>query len=144
MDDYLIGSPNSFISISNLRVRLWPILGTLGFEFIFVGFGEEVPFRGLLQTFLMLRTSGRIRFGRFDMHVAGLILALLFGLAHITNFWSQPFWFAFAQQLYAFALGVLYAYWREKSGSLLAPIIGHNMGDGAEYALIFFLTWLWR
>lgn len=46
---------------------------------------------------------------RFDMHVAGVILALLFGLAHANNFWAQPFWFALAQQFYAFALG-MYAY----------------------------------
>jgi hypothetical protein len=43
------------------------------------------------------------------MHVAGVILALLFGLAHANNFWAQPFWFALAQQFYAFALG-MYAY----------------------------------
>jgi hypothetical protein len=34
------------------------------------------------------------------------------------------------------ALEILYAYWREKSGSLLAPIIGHNASDGVEYVLI--------
>jgi hypothetical protein len=30
------------------------------------------------------------------------------------------------QQIYAFELGILYAYWREKSGSLLAPIVGQR------------------
>jgi len=120
------------------------IAGWMGFELIFVGFAEEIPFRGLMQTFLMQRTSGRIRLGKYDMHVAGVILALLFGLAHLTSFWTRPFWYALGQQGYAFALGILYAYWREKSGSLLASIIGHNMSDGVEYALVFLMIWLWR
>jgi membrane protease YdiL (CAAX protease family) len=129
---------------ADLALTRSSISGWLGFEFIFVGFGEEIPFRGLLQTFLMQRTSGRIRIGKYDMHVAGIILALLFALAHANNFWQRPFWFALAQQLYAFALGILYAYWREKSGSLLASTIGHNIGDGVEYALMFLMLYLWR
>jgi membrane protease YdiL (CAAX protease family) len=128
----------------NLLLSRASVAGWLGFECVFVGFCEEIPFRGLLQTFLMQRTSGCIRLGKFDMHIAGVILAMLFALAHITNFWQRPFWFALAQQVYAFALGILYAYWREKSGSLLASIIGHNLSDGVEYALMFLLTWLWR
>jgi len=61
----------------------------------------------------------------------------LFALAHLSSFWAENFSIAFGQQIYAFALGVLYAYWREKSQSLLAAIIGHNVSDGAEYVLIF-------
>jgi len=120
------------------------LAGWLGFQFIYVGFTEEIPFRGLLQTFLMQRTTGRIRIGSYDMHVAGVVLAVLFALAHVASFWIHPFWFAFAQQLYAIALGILYAYWREKSGSLTAAIIGHNLSDGVEFAITFFLCWLWR
>ena len=65
------------------------------------------------------------------------LLAILFALAHITSFRDRPFWIALGQQVYGFALGILYAYWREKSGSLLAPIIRHNVSDGVEYALMF-------
>jgi uncharacterized protein len=120
------------------------LTGWLIFEFVYVGFTEEIPFRGLLQTFLMQRTTGRIRIGKYDMHAAGVVLAVLFALAHANNFATRPFWFALAQQIYAVALGILYAYWREKSGSLTAAIIGHNIGDGVEFAIVFFLGWLWR
>jgi len=34
-------------------------------------------------------------------------------------------------------LGVLYAYWLEKSKSVVAPIVGHNVGDFVEYAIVF-------
>ena len=60
---------------------------------------EEIPFRGLLQTFLMQRSSGRVRFFKYDMHVAGVILALLFALAHLTSFWTEDFWIALGQQI---------------------------------------------
>jgi membrane protease YdiL (CAAX protease family) len=128
----------------NLALTPGSIGAWLFFEGIYVGPTEEIPFRGLLQTFLMQRTSGRVRFWKYEMHVAGVILALLFALAHLTSFWTQNFWLAFGQQIYAFALGILYAYWREQSGSLLAPIIGHNMSDGVEYILMFLMTWVWR
>jgi hypothetical protein len=128
----------------NLSLAPGSIVHWLFFEGVYVGPTEEIPFRGLLQTFLMLRTSGRVRLWKFEMHIAGVILALLFAVAHITSFWTENAWLAAGQQIYAFALGILYAYWREKSGSLLAPIIGHNMSDGVEYVLMFLMTWLWR
>lgn len=116
----------------------------MAFEAVFVGPTEEIPFRGLLQTFLMRHSTGTVRLGKYEMHVAGVILAMLFAVAHISSFWTEGFWFALGQQAYAFALGILYAYWREKSDSLIAPIIGHNFSDGVEYALIYIMTWAWR
>jgi uncharacterized protein len=131
--------PPENLSLTPASVGAW-----LFFQGIYVGPTEEIPFRGLLQTYLMQRTSGRVRLWNYDMHVAGVILAILFALAHLTSFWTENLWLALGQQIYAFALGILYAYWREKSGSLLAPILGHNMSDGVEYALMFLMTWLWR
>ena len=131
--------PPENLSLTPRSIGAW-----LFFEGIYVGPTEEIPFRGLLQTFLMQRTAGRVRFLKYDMHVAGVILAILFALAHLTSFWTENFWIALGQQTYAFALGILYAYWREKSGSLLAPIIGHNVSDGVEYVLMFLMTCAWR
>jgi uncharacterized protein len=130
--------------LDNLALTPQSIGAWLFFMGFVVGPTEEVPFRGLLQTYLMQRTSGRVRLWKYDMHVAGVVLALLFAFAHLTSFWTETMSMAIAQQIYAFAIGIVYAYWREKSGSLLAPIIGHNVGDGVEYVLIFLMTWLWR
>ena len=131
--------PPESLALTPRSIGAW-----LFFEGIYVGPTGEIPFRGLLQTFLMQRTSGRVRFWKYDMHVAGVILAILFALAHLTSFWTENFWIAIGQQMYAFALGILYAYWRERSGSLVAPIIGHNVSDGVEYVLMFLMTWVWR
>jgi len=128
----------------DLALTARSVAGWMFAEAVYVGPTEEIPFRGVLQTFLMQRTAGRVRLGRFEMHVAGVILAGLFAVAHVSTFWSGRLWVAIGQQLYAFALGILYAYWREKSGSLLAPIVAHDASDGVEYALLFLMTWAWR
>jgi membrane protease YdiL (CAAX protease family) len=120
------------------------VIGQLVFEGVFPGFGEEILFRGLLLTYLSSRISGRIRFLRFDMHIAGVLLAAMFALAHMSNFWSRPFWQALGQQVYAFGFGVFYAYWSEKSGSVAAAVVGHNVGNFVESAIEFLLAALWR
>ncbi len=113
------------------------VVGWLFFEGVYVGPTEEIPFRALLVTYLAATMPGRLRFGRFEMNWAGVIVALIFALLHATNFNLRAWPLALGQQLYAFALGVLYAYWLEKSKSVVAPIIGHNLGDAVEYLLVF-------
>jgi uncharacterized protein len=111
--------------------------GWLLFEGVYVGPTEEVPFRALLVTFLAATMPGRLRLGRFEMNWAGVIVALVFALLHAANFNLRAWPIALGQQIYAFLLGVLYAYWLEKSGSVVAPIVGHNVSDGVEYLLLY-------
>jgi hypothetical protein len=113
------------------------VLGWLFFEGVYVGPTEEIPFRALLVTFLAATMPGRIRCGRFEMNRAGVIVAVIFALLHATNFLTRAWPLALGQQIYAFVLSVLYAYWLEKSQSVIAPIIGHNVSDAIEYALLF-------
>jgi len=111
------------------------VTGWLFFEWVFVGPTEEVPFRALLVTYLIATMPGKFRVGRFEMSWAGLLIAVIFALLHATNFATRPWPQALGQQVYAFALGVLYAYWQEKSQSVMAPCIGHNVSDGLEFAI---------
>jgi membrane protease YdiL (CAAX protease family) len=120
------------------------VLGWLGFEGIYVGPTEEILFRSLLVTFLAATMPGKLRLGRYDMNVAGVVVAAIFALAHLGSFFDSPWWMALAQQVYAFAIGVLYAYWLEKSKSVLAPVIGHNVADGTAYALLFLMAAYWK
>jgi CAAX protease family protein len=123
MLDYELTAPN-----------VW---GWLIFEGVYVGPTEEIPFRALVVTYLAAAMPGRLRLGRFEMNWAGVIVALVFALLHATNFMHRPWPMALGQQVYAFALGVLYAYWLEKSKSIVAPIVGHNVSDAVEYGLLF-------
>jgi uncharacterized protein len=119
------------------------VTGWLFFEGVYVGPTEEIPFRALLVTYLATAMPGRLRIGRFEMNWAGVIVALIFALLHATNFSTRAWPQALGQQLYAFTLGVLYAYWLEKSRSVVAPSIGHNVGDVVEYGILFaWVAWL--
>ena len=78
-----------------------------------------------------------MRLGAYEMNKAGVIVAFMFAVMHLNSFWTVSWPLALGQQAYAFALGVLYAYWLEKSGSVVAPIVGHNMGDGLAYVIMY-------
>ena len=116
------------------------IWGWIFFEGVYVGPTEEIPLRALLVTYLATTLPGKLHAGRFNMNWAGIIVALIFALLHATSFDSRHWPEALGQQLYAFALGVLYAYWLEKSRSIVASIIGHNVSDVVEYLILF--AWL--
>ena len=118
-------------------VNIW---GWTFFEGIYVGPTEEIPFRALLVTYLAATMPGKLHLGRFSMNWAGIIVAVVFALLHANNFDTRHWPLALGQQCYAFALGVLYAYWLEKSKSVVAPIVGHNVGDVVEYLILF--VWL--
>jgi CAAX prenyl protease-like protein len=111
------------------------VTGWLFFEWVFVGPTEEVPFRALLVTYLIATMPGKFRLGRFEMSWAGVLIAVIFALLHASNFATRPWPQALGQQFYAVALGVLYAYWQEKSRSVVAASISHNVGDGVEFAI---------
>ena len=116
------------------------VWGWTFFEGIYVGPTEEIPFRALLVTYLATTMPGKLHIGRFNMNWAGILVAVIFALLHANNFDTRHWPEALGQQVYAFALGVLYAYWLEKSKSVVAPIIGHNVSDVVEYLILF--VWL--
>jgi membrane protease YdiL (CAAX protease family) len=119
------------------------VAGRLTFIGLYGSTGEEILFRGLLLTFLTRRMSGRIRVGKFDLHIGGVIVAVLFSLAHLTSFWTESFSTAAAQQGYGIVAGITYANWYEKSGSLLPSIVGHNVGNFVEELCAFLMAWRW-
>ena len=120
------------------------VAGWLFFEGVYVGPTEEIPFRSLLVGYLLAAMPARLRVGRYEMGWAGVIVAAVFALAHAQDLVRHPSWAGFGQQIYAFALGILYAYWFEKSRSVVAPIIGHNVSDFVEDGIVFLLAAAWR
>ena len=107
------------------------------------GLCEETIFRGLLVGMLTVLVPGRLRMGPVDIPFAGLLVAVLFGLAHYTSFMVDPLPLAIAQQLYAFAFGLIYVWLMERSRSLLAPMIAHGVGDALEVAAVMWLQVAW-
>ena len=107
------------------------------------GLGEETIFRGLMVGILAVLTPGRIRLGGFEIPMAGVIVALLFGLAHYDSFLHGPLHLAIAQQLYAFVWGLTYVWLMERSKSLVAPIVAHGVGNVVEVAVVMGLMAAW-
>lgn len=107
------------------------------------GLCEETIFRGLLVGMLTVLVPGRVRIGRFDIPFSGLVVAVLFGLAHYESFLADPLWMAIAQQLYAFVFGLVYVWLMERSRSLVAPMIAHGVGDALEVAAVMALQVAW-
>lgn len=105
---------------------------------------EEIVFRGVLVGMLTVLVPGRVRLGRFDVPFSGVVVGALFSAAHFQSFVTGPLYQAIAQQLYAFAFGLIYVWLMERSRSLLAPIIAHGVGDMLEVAAIMWLSVAWR
>jgi membrane protease YdiL (CAAX protease family) len=116
------------------------IAGWLGFELFWVGICEETLFRGLLLGVLMALSPSKIRIGGTQFSTAGITIALLFALAHAGNFAVRPWYEALAQQIYAVALGIIYAWLRERSGSLAPAIVAHSLSDFVETGLEYLLA----
>jgi uncharacterized protein len=115
------------------------IAGWLLFELLLVGLCEETLFRGLLLGVLQALSPSRLRIRKFSLSTAGVTIAIMFALAHVLSFATQPWPVALGQQLYAVTLGILFAWLRENSGSLLAPIIAHSLSDFVESAAVLLL-----
>lgn len=124
--------PNLGYPLTRRNVWGWTL-----FEGIYVGPTEEIPFRALIVTYLASTMPGKLRVGRFSMNWAGIIAAVIFALLHASSFETRHWPQALGQQFYAFALGVLYAYWLERSGSIVASIVGHNVSDVVEQLIVF-------
>lgn len=107
------------------------------------GLAEETIFRGLLVGMLVVLVPGRVRVGRFNLPVAAFLVGVLFAAAHYRSFLVDPLHMAVAQQLYAFAWGLIYVWLMERSRSLLAPIVAHGVGNSVEVGIVMVLMAAW-
>ena len=125
--------------------QLTNVFGWLFYQGAFVGPTEEIPYRGLVVTYLTLHMPGKLRYGRFEMNGAGVVVAAIitsgFGLPALI---TQPLLIAVGQILYVFFGNVVLAYLLEKSGSVLAPAIGHNVALLTWQSLVFTMVNAWR
>jgi uncharacterized protein len=94
---------------------------------VLVGLSEEIVFRGFFQTALAAFWHGTVQIFGVRVPVAGLLAAVIFTLAHVSfrHMSADP-----RQLVLAFTLGVFYAVAYYRTGSLLAPIVAHNVVDG--------------
>jgi membrane protease YdiL (CAAX protease family) len=119
------------------------VVGWLVARGLLQGPGEETAFRGLIVTYLLATVPGRVWFGRIELGVGGVIAAVIVALGHLPVYFALPLYVALAQQVLIFVSGVLFAFWFERSKSLLAPILGHDISGAVEMALVFVMVSWW-
>jgi membrane protease YdiL (CAAX protease family) len=122
------------------------VLGGLAFQWLMVGLTEEVFFRGLIDAWLRRFWPEFLLWDESPLPLAGLIGAGFFALAHV-NFTIAPFaitHFDAVQVIVQFALGMVYATMRQRSGSLLGPILAHSITNGVLIAALFAIAWWLR
>jgi len=128
--------PRSYDTGSGGGVSEMP--GWLLYYGLLVGPTEEVPYRALILTYLTLAMPGRVRFRGFEMNGANVVLAAIFAIGvSVGALLSFNLLVAVGQILYVFFGTLALAYWFEKSRSVLAPIIGHNIASVTWQALTF-------
>jgi membrane protease YdiL (CAAX protease family) len=102
----------------------WPTVETLLYQASMPGLDEELAFRGI--GFAMLVRSFAARGG---VWWATGLTATLFGLGHALNFAKGNFHFSAVAFMYTGTMGLLLGVTRAKTGSLLGPVIAHNVAN---------------
>lgn len=108
------------------------IAGWLFFMIVVSGLSEEILFRGMMQTWLSRWFPAQLSLPGLKVPAAGLLTAVIFAAVHI-NFTLVPLQVThfYAPQVFiAFVLGVVYSVAYHRTGSLLAPILMHNIANG--------------
>jgi membrane protease YdiL (CAAX protease family) len=125
------------------RLAAKPTVGNafsaLLFYVFFLGLGEELLFRGYIQSRLNMAFGRPFTFFGVQWGWGAVIAAALFGLMHVLNLgslatgqWTLTPWWG----LWTFVGGLVLAFVREKTGSIVAPTLLHGLPQGIAYAFM--------
>jgi uncharacterized protein len=109
---------------------------------VFIGFGEEILYRGYMQSRLNEVFGRPFRFAGVPFGWGALITSVLFGLMHVgiirwilgINYdvtWAWGLWTIFS--------GLVFSFVREKTGSILAPALLHGLPQAIAWVAMLFL-----
>jgi CAAX protease family protein len=100
------------------------------FYILFIGLGEELLFRGYIQSRLNAAFGRPFQFYGVHWGWGAIIMSVLFGLMHVLNIaslvlgnWQPEWWWGF----WTFFGGLVFAFVREKTSSIVAPAILHGL-----------------
>jgi hypothetical protein len=103
---------------------------TIAFQLTMPGLEEEIFYRGLLLLALNEAFRGRVQWLGVGWGWGAILSSLVFGLAHAFSYSADAGFAVEPIYLTLTAIPSLLGVWlRERTGSLLMPIIAHNFGN---------------
>ena len=99
------------------------LMRDLAYMILFVGIGEELLFRGLVQ-----RDMANLLGWKWGL----LGSSLMFGIMHLT-------WRSIPELGFTFMAGLIFGYFYYRTGSLTAPIVAHGVGNTVLVAVMPYL-----
>lgn len=108
---------------------------SIAFLWMVPGPEEELFYRGLLLLALDQAFTARRPILGADMGWAALLTSVQFGAVHGLSYAKGAVGFDPSYFLHTFALGLAWVWMREKTGSLLAPVLSHSIADGLPRVL---------
>jgi membrane protease YdiL (CAAX protease family) len=102
--------------------------------FLLTGPGEELIFRGIVQTSLTNTFPRLLGKRRFPVRLGTLLAALVFGLFHLINLLGVRSWWGIAEVALlevpaTFVLGLAIGHYYDRTGKLWGAIVLHGMYD---------------
>lgn len=131
----------SLTAYANLaqNVTLNKAITALVFYIFFLGLGEELLFRGYIQSRLNITWGRPYLFYGVNWGWGIVIASVLFGLMHVLNLagvvsgnWHLEWWYG----VWTFCAGLVFGFVREKTGSIVAPTILHGLPQAIASAFL--------
>lgn len=98
------------------------------YQALMPGLDEEPMFRGVLLYCMSLALiSARFQFFGAKLNIAGVLLVILFGLVHGLMYSAGEWHFSFISILITGSYGFILLWLRERTGSVVFPIVAHNL-----------------
>jgi membrane protease YdiL (CAAX protease family) len=129
------------ITYSNFaqKASLGNAISVFLFYILFLGFGEELLFRGYIQSRLNAVFGKPFQFYGVSWGWGIIITSALFGFMHVLNIsslvsgdWKLAWWWGF----WTFFGGLVLGFVREKTGSVAASTLLHGLPQAIAYAIL--------
>ncbi len=104
---------------------------TIAFQWTMPGIDEELFYRGVLLLALNEAFAGRLKVLGAPIGFGGLLTCILFGAIHALEWNNGAVEFDLATFAMTGGPAVILLWMRERTGSILASVIGHNVANGA-------------
>jgi hypothetical protein len=129
-------------ALGTQEINVWKAVALFLTYALFVGFGEEILYRGYMQSRLNEVFGRPFQFFGVPYGWGAIVTSLFFGLSHVGILgWilGLSTGITLAWGFWTFFGGLVFGFVREKSGSILAPALLHGLPQAIAVVAMLFL-----